>query len=86
MTKSIFRDISFLEVLNWVTVHSQTEKCVDIISTPSDWWVENARIVQIALAEYGENLPSQQGNGKFWGRERLFHWVVKIFLGAILTI
>ena len=37
MTKSIFADISFLEVLNWVKVHSQTEKCVDIISTPSDW-------------------------------------------------
>ena len=37
MTKSAFKDISFLEVLNWVTVHSQTEKCVEIISTPRDW-------------------------------------------------
>ena len=31
MTKSTFNDISFLEVLNWVTIHSETEKCVEII-------------------------------------------------------
>ena len=37
MTKSTFKDISFLGVLKWVTVHSQTEKCVEIISTPLDW-------------------------------------------------
>ena len=35
-TKSTFKDIAFLEVLNWVTVHSQTEKCVEIISTSRD--------------------------------------------------
>ena len=34
MTKSAFKDISFLGVLNWVTIHSQTEKYVEIISTP----------------------------------------------------
>ena len=33
MTKSIFNDISVLEVLNWVTVYSQTEKYVENIST-----------------------------------------------------
>ena len=37
MTKSTFKGISILEVLNWVTVHSQTEKYVEIISTPRDW-------------------------------------------------
>ena len=30
MTKSAFKDISFLGVLNWVTIHSQTEKYVEI--------------------------------------------------------
>ena len=49
MTKKTFKDISFLEVLNWVTVHSQTEKCVEIISTPCDWKVKHARVFQIAL-------------------------------------
>ena len=37
MTKSTFKDILFLKVLNWVTVHGQTEKYVEIISTPRDW-------------------------------------------------
>ena len=37
MTKITFKDISFLEVLNWVTVHSLTEKCVEIISKRRDW-------------------------------------------------
>ena len=36
MTKSTVKDISFLEVLNLVTVHKQTEKQVEIISTPLD--------------------------------------------------
>ena len=36
MTKIIFKDISFLGMLKWVTVHIQTEKCVEIISTPRD--------------------------------------------------
>ena len=47
MTKSTFRDIQFLEVLN--RVHSQTEKCVKIISTPRDWKLKDARHFQIAL-------------------------------------
>ena len=34
---SIFKDISFLEVLNWFTVYSQTEICVEIIFTSRDW-------------------------------------------------
>ena len=34
MTKSTFKDISFLGELNWFTVHSQTDKCVEIIPTP----------------------------------------------------
>ena len=37
ITKNTFQDISFSEGLNWVTVHSQTEKYVEIISTPPDW-------------------------------------------------
>ena len=53
-TKNIFKKItikviSFLGVLNWVTVHSQTESCVEIISTPRDWKVKHARVFQIAL-------------------------------------
>ena len=51
MTKSTFKDISFLLVLNWATVHSQTEKCMEIISAPRDWKVKHARIFQIALVE-----------------------------------
>ena len=31
MTKSTFKDTSSLGVLNWVTIHSQTEKYVEII-------------------------------------------------------
>ena len=49
MTKSTSEDISFLEVLNWVTFHSQTEKCVEIISTRRDWKVKHVRVFQIAL-------------------------------------
>ena len=41
--------MSSLEVLNWVTVHSQTEKCAEFISTPHDWKVKHARVFQIAL-------------------------------------
>ena len=53
-TENIFKKItikviSFLGVLNWVTVHSQTESCVEIISTPRDWKVNYARVFQIAL-------------------------------------
>ena len=49
MTKSTFKDISFLEVLNWVTVHVQTEKWVEIASTPRNWKVKHAKVIQIAL-------------------------------------
>ena len=49
MTESTFRDIQFLEVLNWVRVHSQTEKCVKTISKPRDWKLKHARHVQVAL-------------------------------------
>ena len=49
MTKSTIKDISFSEVWNWVTVHSQTEKCAEIISTPRDWKVKHVRVFQIAL-------------------------------------
>ena len=33
----------------------------------------------------GKKSPSQRGNGKFWWREGLFHRVVKICRGVILT-
>ena len=46
---SIFKDISFLGVLNWVTIHSQTEKYVENISTPRDRKVKHSRVFQIAL-------------------------------------
>ena len=49
MTKSTFKDISFLGVLKWVTVYSQTEKCVEIISIPRDWKVKHGRVFQVAL-------------------------------------
>ena len=49
LTKSTFKDISFLGVLNWVTIHSQTEKYVEIISTPCDRKVKHARVFQIVL-------------------------------------
>ena len=35
---------TFLGVLNRVTVHSQTEKCVEIISAPHDGKVKHATI------------------------------------------
>ena len=34
MIKSTFKDISFFGVFNWNTFHSQTQKYVEIISTP----------------------------------------------------
>ena len=55
MTKSTFMDISFFGVLNWVTVHSQTEKYVKIIATPCDGKVEHARVFQKALQGWEEN-------------------------------
>ena len=49
MTKSTFKDISSLGVSNWVTIHSQTEKYVEIISKPRDGKVKHDRVFQIAL-------------------------------------
>ena len=49
MIKSTFKGISFWWVLNWVTVHSQTEKYVENISTPHDRKVRHTRFFQIAL-------------------------------------
>ena len=49
ITKNTFKDFSFLWVLNWVTIHSQTEKCEEIISTRRDWKVKHARIFQIVF-------------------------------------
>ena len=49
MTKSTYKDISFLGVLNWVTIHSQTEKYVEILSTHGDGKVKHDKVFQIAL-------------------------------------
>ena len=49
MTKSTFKDISFLGVLNWITIHSQTEKYVEIISSPRNEKVKHAKVFQTAL-------------------------------------
>ena len=49
MTKSTYKDISFLGVLNWVTIHGQTEKYVEILSTHRDGKVKHAKVFQIAL-------------------------------------
>ena len=49
MSKNTFKDITVLGVLNWVAIHSQTEKYVEIISTPRDGQVKHARAFQIAL-------------------------------------
>ena len=50
MTESSFKDISFLGVLK-VTVHSQTDERVEIISRLRDWKVKHTRVFQIALKE-----------------------------------
>ena len=44
MTKSTFKDISFLGALNWLAIDSQTEKYVEIISTPRDGNMKHARV------------------------------------------
>ena len=49
MAKSTFKGISFLVVLNFVAVHSQTKKYLEIISTPRVGKVKYARVFQIAL-------------------------------------
>ena len=49
MIKSTFIDISSLGVLDWFTIYSQTEKCVEIIFTLRDGNVKHARVFQIAL-------------------------------------
>ena len=63
MTKYTFKNISFLGVLNWVTIHSQTDKYVEIISTPCDGKVKHAKIFQIALKGKGRNLSHPTGVG-----------------------
>ena len=47
MTNSTFNNETL--VSNWVTIHSQTEKYVEIISAPRDGKVKHARVFQIAL-------------------------------------
>ena len=49
MTKSTFKDISFLGVLNLVAFHSQTKKYLEVISTPRVGKVKHARAFQISL-------------------------------------
>ena len=49
MIKSTFKDISLLGVLKRVTVHSQTEKYVETVSTPRDGKLKHARVFQVAL-------------------------------------
>ena len=71
MTKSTCKDISFLEMLNWVTLHIQIEKCVKIISTPRDLKMKHARVFQIALEGEGEISPSSGRMGNF-GKARKF--------------
>ena len=60
MAKSTFKGISFLGVLNFVAVHSQTKKYLEIISTPRVGKVKHARVFQIAL---GEKSPLPEGGG-----------------------
>ena len=86
MNKSTFKSISFLGMLNWVTVHSRTEKYVEIIYTPRDRKVKHVRVFQMALKGFGRNLPSQWGDGKFWWGEGFSHQLEKICQGVILTI
>ena len=45
MTKSSFKDILFLGVLNWATVHNQIEKYMEIISTPRDGKMKHAKVL-----------------------------------------
>ena len=51
-TKSTFKGIPFSGVLNWVTVHSQIEKYVEIFSTYCAGKVKFARFFQIVLTGY----------------------------------
>ena len=62
MTKSAFKDISIFGVLKWVTVHSQTEKYVEIVFTPLDWKMKHARILKNSIREVeGESpLPTRK--------------------------
>ena len=60
-----------MEVLNWVTVYSQTEKRVDIISTPRDWKVKHARV----LEGHGGISPPSRGMGNFdEGKDFFIGW------------
>ena len=56
MTKSTFKDISFLEVLSWVAVHSQTMKYLEIISTP-----RFGEVFQNSIKGVGEKSPHPSG-------------------------
>ena len=65
-TKSTFKDISFFGVLNWVEIHSQIEKYVEIISTP-----RNGKVSQgfpNSMKGVGEKIsrPSEEWFGKSW--------------------
>ena len=46
MTKNTVKSISFLRVLNWVRVHDETEKYVEIISTALHGKVKHAKVFQ----------------------------------------
>ena len=60
MTKSTFKDISFLGVLNLVAFHSQTKKYLEVISTPRVGKVKHARAFQISLKGSGR-MPVGEG-------------------------
>ena len=57
MINSTFKDILFLGVLNWVTVHSQTEKYLEIIFTPHDEKVKTccSLVVQLKVLNFKTN-------------------------------
>ena len=61
MNKGTFKDISFLGVLNWVTIQSQTEKYVEIIS----WWKnETCQSFPNSIKGVGKKSPVPVGGGR----------------------
>ena len=65
MIKNTFKDIWFLGGLSWVKVHSQTQKYLEIISTPGDEKVKHVRVFQTAWKGKGKISPPSGGMGNF---------------------
>ena len=82
MSRITVNYILFLGVQNWLSVHSQTMKYVENISTPCDGKAKHVRIFQIALRDRGDISPcsGSRGNGKFlWSQDSFIEFVEEKF-------